>query len=195
MQAARVHSPDERDDAEQARSTPFNWLAETPGKATFDALLRFAQNPDFPISPSRLRTIAHYSRCPRFGDSHLGRRTSHLSSSRALKQHLRQEGIYNSSRSDVLLTFSTTCCTATLRRVRWSVHCRMRLPFKTGSPIVSASSRGVPIQSSGSHTLSARKNQMSGFVPRSPMPVWQWKSKSLSSTFAHFVVPSNQESL
>ena len=51
-------SPDHRDDAEEARGHACNWLAETPGRATFDALLRLAKHPDRPIPPSRLRAIA-----------------------------------------------------------------------------------------------------------------------------------------
>jgi hypothetical protein len=53
-----AYSVDERDDAEQSRHYAFTWLAERPGRATFDALLRFAEHPDYPIRLARLRMIA-----------------------------------------------------------------------------------------------------------------------------------------
>ena len=53
-----AYSPDERDNAEEARGAAFNRLAETPGRATFQALLRLAENPDRPIPFSRLQAIA-----------------------------------------------------------------------------------------------------------------------------------------
>ena len=49
-----VYSPDERDDAEDVRNGLFNRLAKTPGLATFEALGRLKQIPNFPISPERL---------------------------------------------------------------------------------------------------------------------------------------------
>lgn len=56
--SGRAYSPDERDHAEQARGAAFNQLLATPGRATFAALLRFAENPDCPIPPGRLREFA-----------------------------------------------------------------------------------------------------------------------------------------
>ena len=56
--AGVVFSPDARDNAERARSAAFNQLVETPGRATFDVLLRFAATPGFPVSPSQLRELA-----------------------------------------------------------------------------------------------------------------------------------------
>jgi len=53
-----AYSPDERDNAEEARRATFNRLVETPGRATFQALLRLAENPDCPIPLSRLQAIA-----------------------------------------------------------------------------------------------------------------------------------------
>lgn len=49
-----VYSPDERDDAEDVRNGLFNRLAKMPGLATFEALGRLKQVPDFPIPPERL---------------------------------------------------------------------------------------------------------------------------------------------
>ena len=53
-----VFSPDGRDDAENARSGAFNRLVGTPGRATFDAILRLASVKGFPISKVRLRALA-----------------------------------------------------------------------------------------------------------------------------------------
>jgi hypothetical protein len=53
-----VFSHDARDDAEGARSAAFKLLAETPGRATFEALDRFAQIAGFPVAPARLRELA-----------------------------------------------------------------------------------------------------------------------------------------
>jgi hypothetical protein len=53
-----VFSPDERDRAEGARGAAFERLAQTPGRATFNALLHYAETADFPIPPSRLRELA-----------------------------------------------------------------------------------------------------------------------------------------
>jgi hypothetical protein len=53
-----VYTPDERDHAEQARGAAFNQLVETPGRATFDALLRFAEDPEFPLDKVHLRELA-----------------------------------------------------------------------------------------------------------------------------------------
>ncbi len=51
------YSPDERDAAESARSTAFNQLAGTPGRATFAALQRFAKTPGFPVEAQVLRRL------------------------------------------------------------------------------------------------------------------------------------------
>ena len=56
--SGQVFSPDERDDAENARSTAFNRLIKTPGRAAFDAILRLATVKDFPILEARLREFA-----------------------------------------------------------------------------------------------------------------------------------------
>ena len=53
-----VFSPDERDGAERARGAAFRQLVETPGRATFESLLRFAATSDFPVPPARLRQLA-----------------------------------------------------------------------------------------------------------------------------------------
>jgi hypothetical protein len=53
-----VFSPDDRDNAEHARGAAVNMLIEIPGRATFDALHRFATVPDFPIPPTRLIQLA-----------------------------------------------------------------------------------------------------------------------------------------
>jgi hypothetical protein len=52
------HWVDERDNAEHARNAVFKQLVETPGLATFVALHRLAENPDFPIAASRLQELA-----------------------------------------------------------------------------------------------------------------------------------------
>jgi hypothetical protein len=54
-----VYSPDERDDAQDARSTAFNRLVQTEGHPAFVAILRLLELPDFPVPPSRLRALAH----------------------------------------------------------------------------------------------------------------------------------------
>ncbi|KHK86560.1 UNVERIFIED_CONTAM: hypothetical protein LK11_76475, partial [Mumia flava] len=53
-----AYSPDERDDAQDARSAAFGLLAKRPGRATVDALLRLIEVPGFPISAARLRALA-----------------------------------------------------------------------------------------------------------------------------------------
>lgn len=53
-----VYSPDERDEAQEARSAAFNTLVSTPGRAVFDAILRLLDVPDFPVPPPRLRALA-----------------------------------------------------------------------------------------------------------------------------------------
>jgi hypothetical protein len=55
----QVYSPDERDNAEEARGTAFKQFVETPGLATFDALLRLAQDPDFPLDKAHLSELAN----------------------------------------------------------------------------------------------------------------------------------------
>lgn len=54
-----VYSPDERDEAQQARSAAFKALVSMPGAATFEAILRLIDTPGFPIPASRLRALAH----------------------------------------------------------------------------------------------------------------------------------------
>lgn len=54
-----VYSPDERDDAEEARSAAFKTLVNKPGAATFEAIQRLIDTPGFPIPASRLRALAH----------------------------------------------------------------------------------------------------------------------------------------
>jgi hypothetical protein len=56
--SGEVFSPDARDNAEHARSAAFNQLMAIPGRATFDALLRLAENPDCPITKPRLHELA-----------------------------------------------------------------------------------------------------------------------------------------
>jgi hypothetical protein len=56
--SGQVFSPDERDNAEEARSAAFNQLLETAGRATYDAIFRLAANPDFPIPRTRLYELA-----------------------------------------------------------------------------------------------------------------------------------------
>jgi len=51
-------SPNERDNAQRARNAAFNQLVQTPGRATFDALLRFAQIPEFPVDKQNLHKLA-----------------------------------------------------------------------------------------------------------------------------------------
>ena len=54
----KVYSPDDRDNAEQARGRLFTQLIETPGRSTFDALNALATKSDFPIPPYRLKELA-----------------------------------------------------------------------------------------------------------------------------------------
>jgi hypothetical protein len=53
-----AYSPDERDHAEDVRSALFNTLVSTPGYATFAAIQRFRDVPEFPVWDSRLRKLA-----------------------------------------------------------------------------------------------------------------------------------------
>lgn len=54
-----VYSPDERDEAQEARSAVFNALVSRPGAATFEAIIRLIDAPQFPIPASRLRALAY----------------------------------------------------------------------------------------------------------------------------------------
>lgn len=54
-----VYSPDERDEAQEARSAAFKTLVSMPGGATFEAILRLIDAPEFPIPKSRLRALAY----------------------------------------------------------------------------------------------------------------------------------------
>lgn len=54
-----VYSPDERDEAQEARSAAFAALVSTPGAETFAAIMRLIDMPKFPIPASRLRALAH----------------------------------------------------------------------------------------------------------------------------------------
>jgi hypothetical protein len=56
--SGQAHPISARENAEQARRAAFNQLIETPGRQTFDAILRFADHPDHPIPLSRLRQLA-----------------------------------------------------------------------------------------------------------------------------------------
>ena len=56
--SGQPHWVDERDNAEHARGAVFKQLVETPGLATFAALQRLAEDPDFPIPGSRLQELA-----------------------------------------------------------------------------------------------------------------------------------------
>jgi hypothetical protein len=53
-----MFSPNERDDAERARSAVFSRLLETPGRAAFNEILKLKDVPGFPIPESRLRHSA-----------------------------------------------------------------------------------------------------------------------------------------
>jgi hypothetical protein len=53
-----AYSPDQRDRAEWARSAAFKKLTETPGRATYEALLELGRVPDFPIAPDHLKSLA-----------------------------------------------------------------------------------------------------------------------------------------
>lgn len=54
-----VYSPDERDEAQDARSAAFKTLVSMPGAATFEAIQRLINTPGFPIPASRLRALAY----------------------------------------------------------------------------------------------------------------------------------------
>ena len=57
-QSGQVFSPNQRDNAENARNAAFQQLLSVPGRATFNALLSLADNPDCPIPAIRLREYA-----------------------------------------------------------------------------------------------------------------------------------------
>jgi hypothetical protein len=56
--SGQVFSPDQRDHAQHARGKAFEQLANTPGRATFEAILRLTEDPECPIPRSRLLEIA-----------------------------------------------------------------------------------------------------------------------------------------
>ncbi len=53
-----VYSPNLRDNAEDARTTAFNRLVLTPGRASYDALRTLTTEPDFPVDKQRLEALA-----------------------------------------------------------------------------------------------------------------------------------------
>jgi hypothetical protein len=53
-----AYSPGPRDHAEWARNAAFKTLVETPGRATFEMLLRFRDEPEFPIPRDHLTSLA-----------------------------------------------------------------------------------------------------------------------------------------
>jgi antitoxin component of RelBE/YafQ-DinJ toxin-antitoxin module len=53
-----VYSPGDRDRAQDARSNAFSQFANTPGRATFVTLNRWAEEQGFPVEPRRLRELA-----------------------------------------------------------------------------------------------------------------------------------------
>jgi len=52
------YSPDGRDDAESARGALLSWLLDTPGEATYDALLEMSQQSQFSSISDRMRALA-----------------------------------------------------------------------------------------------------------------------------------------
>ena len=54
-----VYSPDERDEAQEARSAAFKALVSTPGGATFEAIMRLIDTAQFPVPAPRLRALAY----------------------------------------------------------------------------------------------------------------------------------------
>jgi len=54
-----AYSPDERDEAQEARSAAFTSLVSMPGRAAFDAILRLIDTPNFPVARSRLLALAY----------------------------------------------------------------------------------------------------------------------------------------
>jgi hypothetical protein len=57
-----AYLPDTRDQAEHVRSAVFKQLTETPGRAAYNALLALSEISDFPVTPGRLRALAHNRR-------------------------------------------------------------------------------------------------------------------------------------
>jgi hypothetical protein len=53
-----AYSPGQRDHAEWARNAAFKTLVDTPGRATFEMLLRFRDEPEFPIPRDHLTSLA-----------------------------------------------------------------------------------------------------------------------------------------
>jgi len=56
-ESGKVYSPDERDEAESARSALFKRLYETPGLATYETLKRLKNTAAFPIPPRRMSEL------------------------------------------------------------------------------------------------------------------------------------------
>ena len=56
--SGEVFSPDDRDDAQNARDAIFSRFVNTPGRATYDAILRLVRVKGFPIPQERLRELA-----------------------------------------------------------------------------------------------------------------------------------------
>ncbi len=56
--SGEVYSPDARDDAEHARGAAFGRLVNMPNRAGFDAILRLADVPGFPVPKARLHELA-----------------------------------------------------------------------------------------------------------------------------------------
>jgi hypothetical protein len=56
--SGEIYSPDARDDAEHARSAAFGRLVSTPSRAGFDAIMRLAGVPDFPVPKALLYELA-----------------------------------------------------------------------------------------------------------------------------------------
>lgn len=56
--SGRAYSPDMRDDAEMARGMLLKTLIDTPGRATFDAIHRLIENPEFTVGRRRMLAIA-----------------------------------------------------------------------------------------------------------------------------------------
>ncbi|MGC4049976.1 MAG: hypothetical protein QM757_11380 [Paludibaculum sp.] len=56
--AGVVYQPNDDDYADQARSAVFSRFVQTPGSATYHALVRLQQDSTFPVPPVRLRALA-----------------------------------------------------------------------------------------------------------------------------------------
>ena len=105
-----AYTPDERDYAEQARSAAFSQLARTPGRATFDALMRLAENSECPITPVQLREIAR-ARAAEDSESFPWPPAEAIAFEQSHETALRRHRICNSSRFVVFPTSSTISCT------------------------------------------------------------------------------------